>query len=762
MSRFKQLIVEIHHRSLWQVLLAYLGGSWVVLEATALFTERYGLPEWLFSVALVLLAIGLLAVMVLAFTPEGAPAPEAGQPDVGLAVAVETAPGPESAGRRRLLTWRNAGVSFVAALAAWGLVAAGWIVLALPGPFVRAAAADLVDLEGRVIVAEFENETDQAALALAVREAVVTDLHQSPRVKVVERERLHESLTRMRLPDTTRVVPDVAVEIARRDGYPAVVAGSVTPLGTGYQLSARIIEASTGEVAVRVREVAADESQVLPAVERLAHLIRRHLGESLVSLKRGRPLPAVTTASLDALMLYARAMEYVDYGDLMPAIPLLREAVTLDSAFAAAHRCLATNYGNAGNAADAMASIDQAYRYSERLLDRERFLTGAMYHAIRERNDSAAYYYQLAIELDPEDDVALNNLGDRYERLGRDGDALELYVRTVEVNPRNATGYFNLASAQRTLGRHEAAESTLAVMRQRFPETLWTVGTTVWNAYYADDFATAERMRVDYAGRFGAFGDAWMLWTATPIVAGRGQLERAFALADSTWEVAARGGMSDVINSTVLTVAYSALAGGERERVLPYLVELAELADQETTPSVVHGALGVLATGYAIVGDLPEARDHVERMDSIAATGDFYPGGLADRAQALIALQEGRAEESIEHLMRARAADWGVLYRGSRLALADAYAALGRFPEAAAHYDSLTTSYRLNFYDSWSYAVLRPLAHERLGMVYFNLGDNVTAVRHLAKFAELWAEADPKLQPRVDAARQAIERLTAE
>ncbi len=762
MSRFKQLIVEIHHRSLWQVLLAYLGGCWAVLEATALFTERYGLPEWFFSVALALLAVGLLAVVALAFMPEERPPAEAGPPAVEVAVALEAAPGPEGAGRRRLLTWRNAGVSFVAALAAWGLVAAGWIVLALPGPFVRAAAANLVGLEDRVIVAEFDNETDEAALALAVREAVVTDLHQSPRVKVVDREQLLESLTRMRLPDTTRVVPDVAVEIARRDGYPAVVAGSVTPLGTGYQLSARIIEASTGEVVVRVREVATDESQVLPAVERLAHLLRRHLGESLVSLKRSRPLPAVTTASLNALMLYARAMEYVDHGDLVPAIPLLREAVALDSAFASAHRCLATNYGNTGNAADAMASIDRAYRYSERLLDRERFLTGAMYHALRERNDSAAYYYQLAIDLDPEDDVALNNLGDRYERLGRDEDALEFYLRTVEVNPHNAVGYFNIASAQRTLGRHEAAESTLAIMRERSPETMWTVGTTVWNAYYADDFATAERLRVDYAGRFGAFGDAWMLLTAIPIVAGRGQMERAFALADSTWEVAARGGMSDVINNVVLTVAYSALAGGERERVIPYLVELAELADQESTPSVIYGMLGVLATGYAIVGDLSDARDLVARMDSIAATGDFYPGGVADRARALITLQEGRAEESIEHLMRARAADWGLLYRGSRLALADAYAALGRFQEAAVQYDSLTTGYGLNFYDYWSYAVLRPLAHERLGMVYFNLGDNLTAVRHLARFAELWAEADPELQPRVEAARQAIERLTAE
>ncbi|UCC71376.1 MAG: hypothetical protein JSV86_13390 [Gemmatimonadota bacterium] len=131
----------------------------------------------------------------------------------------------------------------------------------------------------------------------------------------------------------------------------------------------------------------------------------------------------------------------------------------------------------------------------------------------------------------------------------------------------------------------------------------------------------------------------------------------------------------------------------------PHLLRLGELTSRETTPSVEYGMLGVLATGYAVTGDLSEARNVLERMNSVAANGDFYPAGPADRVRALIALQEGRAEESIEHVMRARAADWGVLFRSSRLALGDAYAALGRLPEAAVQYDSLTTSYGLDFWD---------------------------------------------------------------
>ena len=33
MSKFKKLITEIHHRSLWQVLLIYIGAGWVVFQS---------------------------------------------------------------------------------------------------------------------------------------------------------------------------------------------------------------------------------------------------------------------------------------------------------------------------------------------------------------------------------------------------------------------------------------------------------------------------------------------------------------------------------------------------------------------------------------------------------------------------------------------------------------------------------------------------------------------------------------------------------
>lgn len=39
MSHLKRLVVEVHRRSLWQVLLIYVGGAWFAYQVVWTFTE---------------------------------------------------------------------------------------------------------------------------------------------------------------------------------------------------------------------------------------------------------------------------------------------------------------------------------------------------------------------------------------------------------------------------------------------------------------------------------------------------------------------------------------------------------------------------------------------------------------------------------------------------------------------------------------------------------------------------------------------------
>ncbi len=170
MSGLKRLIAEVHRRSLWQVLLVYLGGSWAVLEAVSVFSEQYRLPDWLFTAALLLLLFGLLAVVVLSFVPMVGMPERGGQaterPD--LALESETV-----AARRRFLTWRNAVASFVASLAVWGIVATGWMLFGR-GPDSEAAIAAVA---GLAEVQELVGEARYAEAYARAREleAIVTN-----------------------------------------------------------------------------------------------------------------------------------------------------------------------------------------------------------------------------------------------------------------------------------------------------------------------------------------------------------------------------------------------------------------------------------------------------------------------------------------------------------------------------------------------------------------------------------------------------------
>jgi tetratricopeptide (TPR) repeat protein/TolB-like protein len=765
MSGFKRLIQEVHRRSIWQVTAIYLAISWFVLQVVEVLTGTYGLPLWFPGLAAALLFLGLPFVLATAFVQEGAPGKAAFDPtqlpdldDTELEPVAGV--GEPTAGLKHVFNWRNAILVGVAFFAIWGVVAAVWLFVGFPGLVVRAEAADLLSERDEVVVAQFGNETEQSALGFAVHTAVVTDLAGSEHVGVVDRAELDGVLGRMRLPDTTTVTEEVAIDAARREGYPVVISGSVTRLGSGYQLSARIIEAASGEVVVRVRETAASDDDVIATVERLSRLVRRHLGETLGSLRRSEPLPQVTTGSLEALELYANGSYYGRTGRQDLAIPLLEQAVQLDTAFATAYRALSIYYGNMGYAAEAQHYVDRAYAHIDRVERRERYLVGALYHAWRFRFDSAAYYYELEIERDPESYVAVNNLGDIYEGMGRYEDAAPLYRRTVEITPDRPTGYVNVASIARTLGDHAAADSALAFLIAEYPDASGTLFALVANPLYADDFEDAETAARALAADSRPYLSAWGHMFLSSLAALRGDVGATLAYADSAVDLGVASGVRLASYLALLDLEYAMLAAGAPERALPLLERTREAALQETEYLLNNLGLGALATGYALAGDLARAREPLLRLDSVIGSGAVVPIGIGEQVRGIIALQEGRVDDAIEHLQQSRADVAGMLRRDTGLLLGDAYAAAGQTESAAALYDSLTSSYRLNWTNLGMYGPTRPIAHERAARAYLALGDTAKAVAHLSAFTELWKDADPELRPRVESALRLLSQLT--
>ena len=88
----------------------------------------------------------------------------------------------------------------------------------------------------------------------------------------------------------------------------------------------------------------------------------------------------------------------------------------------------------------------------------------------------------------------------------------------------------------------------------------------------------------------------------------------------------------------------------------------------------------------------------------------------------------------------------------SRFLRAMALQEIGRGEEAIGWYATLETSpYEL---------VFRAPSHLHRAEIYEEAGDREQAIEHYREFVRLWNDADPELQPMVEEARAALERLS--
>jgi eukaryotic-like serine/threonine-protein kinase len=147
----------------------------------------------------------------------------------------------------------------------------------------------------------------------------------------------------------------------------------------------------------------------------------------------------------------------------------------------------------------------------------------------------------------------------------------------------------------------------------------------------------------------------------------------------------------------------------------------------------------------------PWERGHVagERMEF----GSLFDDSIA---VAEIALAHGRTEEAIARLRR--------YLEGPRCELcglfemAQAYDVAGQPDSAAVYYEKTVSTpswWRIN---AWSTI---PVAYRRLCAYYAKKGDAANAREYCGDLVALWKDADPKLQPEVRAARQAMGEAAA-
>ncbi|UNK58578.1 putative peptide modification system cyclase [Pseudoxanthomonas daejeonensis] len=252
---------------------------------------------------------------------------EVGEP--GLAPL--RAPRGDAKARRDIPAWRRP-IALAAELAVVsGLVVGGWF-MTRPEPAIAFSERDWV------VVGDLRNLTGQTVLDDSLEQAFRISLEQSRYVNVLSDLKVRDSLARMRRPADTTLDRTTASEVAIRDGARAVILPTVSEVGGKVRVSLELIDPTTAQTIYSASEDGAGLDSVLTSIDGVTSLLRSKLGEGQIELAtNSKPLPQVSTRSLDALRAYALGQEAYGKGEYEQARGFYGRAISLDPEFALAH-----------------------------------------------------------------------------------------------------------------------------------------------------------------------------------------------------------------------------------------------------------------------------------------------------------------------------------------------------------------------------------------------------------------------------------------
>ena len=347
--------------------------------------------------------------------------------------------------------------------------------------------------------------------------------------------------------------------------------------------------------------------------------------------------------------------------------------------------------------------------------------------------------------------------------------AEELFRRNVEEDSSGFVPYLNAATAQVALSKFDEARATLERFAEIQPDHPWLQWWTSHLTSARGDYDGAEgQVR---ALRAAQGGELFLLAVTSrelsDLAKVRGRISDAERhLRDAMAAEAERGSPANYLQGAAELAELDVRFRGKPTRALEtvraaldrYPLDSIEPIDRPYVGSLTVDVrpYGGLASFYALAGSPEQARGWLDEYESVVEAGlRRRQEPLLHRAKGVIALAEGRAEEAIAEFRRS---DEGECANCALPDLGRAYDLMGQADSVIAIYERYISTPSLNrlAWDADNLAFI----YERLGVLYESRGDTEKAIYYYGKLVDLWKDADPELQPRVEAARRAIAALS--
>jgi len=666
-----------------------------------------------------------------------------------------------------LFAWMDAGVLAVGADGRWELTrepeggrrrwrlmagAAAALVLLLGWALIRPGAAS-VDQGGQIVLADVQNSTSDSALGRSFYSAATIGLQGSRYLSLFPRSRVRETLGRMGRPGGDSTLDEaVAREVAVREGVSRVVALSVSQLDSTYLLSARVVDPESGRDLAALSQRVERRGELLEGMDRLLQRTRKTLGESSRELRaNSRPLPQVTTSSLDALRAYVAGGEAWSRRDLVAAREHWTRALGLDSNFALAMAAMADlEYFGNNNRPAGDRWMDRALSQLHRLTEREQLRIQSQAAVGQGREAAAVEFARILAERYPTRDTWYGH-GTTLMRYYRCREAIPSLRKALSFDSLFTVGHNNLATCLQLEGRIEDALESYAAAGRSDSLTL-----------YRDNINHEWGVAFVRAGRPAAAESAYTRMAET----GR-TYDRARGLRSLAWLAMYRGRFRSAVdhlkdaillyrsgpapvsifrNQVILAQAHLALGDTVRARRMLDTAMATAIGVPLEPPFLLY-----LGQAQLRAGRLTSAKASLESMRAGIRPTSSYDRAVFQGLEAAVAVAEGRISDAIEsaaplHDSRTAA------FRLS--ALAQSYDAAGQLDSALAVAVRLSNTFA--FGEEAQIEWMRgPLLVARYAEAK---GDSATARAAYSRFIEQWKDGDQDL-PDLILARRALARL---
>jgi len=550
--------------------------------------------------------------------------------------AMNLKPAPASSGN---------GLKYAAIAAAAVVAVAGLGYFLLPrlggGPAAPTApVAAIADTKPSLAVLYFENlsgDENLNWLRTGLTDMLVTDLAQSPNIRVLGTDRLHQILEDIGAADDEMTSSNVVEAVAEQGNVENVLLGSFARAGNMIRISARLQVAATGEILLSETVEGEGEESIFQLVDDLTKRIKADfdMADEMMVADIDADLSDVTTESVEAYRYYVEGIMLHEQLREDEAIPLLEKAVEIDPDFAMAIAKLATSYNNIGDSEKSLEYSQRAMEHLDRVTDRERYyIEGRHYSLDEDTIDQSIAAYQKAVELYPDHTAARNNLAQQLLNQERFAEAID-HLEELRSNKMQFPGtYASLATAYGMTGRLDEGLGVLRQYVRENPDNAAGYENLAEHLAWADrgDEAMDAAMRAERLGRPGGL----LRWQIL-------MLENDREQAADVLEALAEDDDERVRANALLAGAMMELFDGDADAALADLEEFAGLDD-----AVLVQGLNMRSALQLDLGDLDGAEETAARMvDGAGENALARINGLAVRATVFAARGQMESAEEV-------------------------------------------------------------------------------------------------------------------